>query len=241
MKRLLVAFLLAMALVGLTAAPAVAGAPWAGPPFRAALNTAYIFSYGDGTWYELQGDVNDPIGIWHFAAYDEEGNYVGPADPIPPDYDVVMQFSWKNISYGLVKTFPLAFDLKLSIPEAGVDMSYESAKAYWMGVSLWDEYMIKLMWPIEPFNPHIGAKVYAVRWFPPLTGEDGIANNLNDDLKLPPGTYTVHYSENLRRTYMNMDLLTDELGNPLNKSPYRSTPEGEWSTSYTFVVAEPQP
>lgn len=241
MKRLLIALLLAVALLGLLATPALASAPWAAPPFRHALKTAYIFSYGDGTWYEMTGDVEAPTPVSHTPTYDEDGNLIAPADPIPAAYDVVMQFSWKNIDYGLVKTFPLAFDLKIAIPEAGVDMSYEQAKAYWTGVSLWDQYMINLTWAIEPFNSHIGAKVYAIRWWPYLTGDNSIATqNLTADKKLRPGTYTVQYTENLRRTYINMDLLTDEFGNPLNKSPYRGTPEGEWvNAPYTFTIAEP--
>ena len=241
MKRLLVVLLLAVALVGILAAPALASAPWAASPFRAALNTAYIFSYWDGTWFEVTGDVEAPTPVWHFVTYDDEGNFVAPADAIPANYDVVMQLSWKNVTYGLVKTLPLAFDLKIAIPEAGIDLSYEQAKAYWTGVSLFDQYMINLTWPIEPFNSHIGAQVYAVRWLPYLTGENSIATkNLTADKKLLPGTYTVYYSENLLRTYINMDLLTDEFGEPLNKAPYRGTPEGEWvNAPYTFTIAEP--
>ena len=228
MKRFLNVVVLAAALLGLLAAPALASAPSAAPAFRHALNTAYIFVYGDGTWYEVKGDVEAPTAVWHFPTYDDDGNFVAPADAIPATYDVVMQFAWKNINYGLVQTYPLAFDLKIAIPEAGVDLSYEQAKAYWTGVSLWDQYMINLTWPIEPFNPNIGAQVYAIRWWPSLTGENSIATkNLTADKMLLPGTYHVYYSEKWLRTYINLDLLTDESGQPLNKSPYRITPEGE--------------
>ncbi len=119
MKRVLLAAVVAVAIVGLLVAPAFAAGPQL-PVFRLDLKTAYVIAYADGTWFELIGDREAPDPIWH-----------DPGDPIPANYDVVMQFSWKNVNYGLVKTFPNAFDLKVSIPEAGVEMSYEDAKQYW--------------------------------------------------------------------------------------------------------------
>ena len=44
------------------AAPALAKAPWASA-FRLSTNTAYIFAYVDGSWFEVvgEGDAGAPV------------------------------------------------------------------------------------------------------------------------------------------------------------------------------------
>ena len=231
MKRFLLAFVLAAALLGSLAAPALAEAPWA-PAFRLPTKTAYIFAYGDGSWAEVAGA--DLAAVYHWVSYDDDGNWLAPADPIPADYDVVMQVSWKSCNYGLAKTVPQYFDLKLSIPEVGVDLSYEQAKAYWVGTFFWDDYWVTNVGPIPAFNSHIGAKVYGTRWLLPLTGDNGVATmNLSADKKLLPGTYTVYYTENLLHTTTDLGLWFDG-----QRSPFISRPEGENVVPpYTFTIA----
>ena len=237
MKRLLLVIIFATVLVGLLAIPAAAEAPWAST-FRLTPKTAYIFAYWDGSWFEVVGEGDAAVPDIHWAT-DDEGNFVG-APPIPGDYDIVMQLSWKDINYGLVRTLPLTFQPKLSIPEAGVDMTYESAKAYWIGVSLWDEWWVTHNMEIPAFNPHIGAKVYANRWFPTLTGDNGIATNLTADKKLPPGTYTVYYSERLLRPYTSLAAYYDYVDGEwvqFNKTPIHNEPGENVVPAYTFTVA----
>jgi hypothetical protein len=234
MKRLVFAFLLTAALLGLLAAPALAGPPSA-DSFYLSPNTAYIFAYGDGSWFEIVGEGNAGVPVLHWVSYDDEGNLLAPADPIPANYDVVMQVSWKNISYGLVETLPLTYQVKVRIPEAGVDLSYEQAKAHWTGAFLWDDFWVTNAGEVLPFNSHIGAQVYANRWLPSLTGDKGLATNLTAGKKLPAGTYTVYYAENLLRTYTAMDLWFEG-----QKSPVILKPEGENVVPpYTFTIAGP--
>jgi len=232
MKRLLLAFVLSAALLGSLAAPALAEAPWK-PVFRLDAKTAYIFAYGDGSWAELVGD--ELSAVFHWVTYDETtGEMLAPADPIPADYDVVMQLSWKSCNYGLAKTVPLAFQLKVSIPDLGVDLPYEQAEDYWVGTFFWDDYWVANVGPIPAFNPHIGAKVYGTRWLLPLTGDNGVATmNLGADKKLLPGTYTVYYAENLLHTTTDLGLYFDG-----QRSPLIFRPEGENVVPpYTFTIA----
>ena len=247
MRRFLLALVLAAALLGVAAAPAGAGAPWA-PQFRPTPNTAYVIAYYDGSWFEVVGEGEAAYVVPHFSVRDEATfELLVPPDPVPGDYDIVMQLGWKNASYGLVKTLPLAFEPKVSIFDEGgnpiVDMSYEDAKAYWIGVSLWDEWWVTNLGEMPTFNLHMGTQIYANRWFPQLTGDEGIAANLTAEKKLPPGTYTVDYAERFVRTYTGLEesfvLVEDEWVRL--KTPYHAKPSGENSTSFTFTVAPPAP
>ena len=126
MKRLLLVAVLAAAVLGLLAAPALAATPH--PDFRLAEKTAYIFSYWDGSWFEVK-DVADPFSfVGHWTTYDDDGNFVAPADPIPADYDIVMQVSIKLIPRGQVQNLAKKFLISLSIPEAGVGLSYRAVE-----------------------------------------------------------------------------------------------------------------
>ena len=107
MKRLLLVLVLAVALLGLLAAPALAAKP--ADSFRLAEKTAYIFAYGDGSWFEVTNVADPSTFVGHWVTYDDNGNFVAPADPIPANYDVVMQVSIKFIPRGQVQTLPKKF------------------------------------------------------------------------------------------------------------------------------------
>jgi len=239
MKRLLIAVVLAAALLGLVAAPALATRPIA--DFRLDANTAYVFTYNGGSWFETT-DVADPNAfVIHWADFDEAAGdwVVGTADPIPADHDVVMQLSNKFIPRGQVQNLPKKFLISLSIPEAGVDLSYQDSKAYW-NLHLWDQFWVDATFAITGFNPHIGARAYADTWLAPLTGENGLADNLTADLKLPPGTYTVNYTESVVKPFTDLELWYDDQGNPL-WGPIHVKPYTSDTLVCTFTVAPPVP
>ena len=244
MKRLLIVVVLAAALLAVLAAPALAtrsDANW-----RPALQTAYVFTYNGGSWFEGTGDPSAPTIIGHWADWagsDEEGYWVpGTADPIPANYDVVMQVSIKFIPRGQVQNLAKKFLISLSIQEAGVDLSYQQSKAYW-NLHIWDQYWVDATdMPILAFNPHIGAQPYANTWLAPLTGDKGIATmNLTTDKKLAQGTYTVNYTESVVKPFTTLEIAWDDEGNP-------APPTWEWThvrpyTSdlvvFTFTVGLP--
>ena len=65
-------------------------------------------------------------------------------------------------------------DLVYSVP------TYAAGKAFWSGI-----YLAPESWGIVPFNPRIGAKVYAIDWWAPVG-------------KLAPGMYGVTLSRRTR-------------------------------------------
>ena len=219
MKKLLILAVLTAAVLGLLAAPALATT--LDPGFRLSEKTAYIFAYNDGSWGEFT-DVAAGTVVWHWTTYDDQGNFVAPADPIPADYDVVMQLSNKFIPRGQVQNLTKKFLISLSIPEAGVDLSYQDSKAYW-NLHPWDQYWIDAIGlAIVGFNPKIGAPAYANTWLAPLTGENGLADNLTAENKLPPGTYTVNYTEKVVKPFTDLEIAWDDQGNQV-------PPTWEWT------------
>jgi hypothetical protein len=229
MKKLLLVVVLAAAVLGLAAAPALATTPVA--DFRLAERTAYIFAYGDGSWFEVM-DVADPFSfVGHWATYnDDYTRIVKPAAPIPANYDVVMQVSLKLLNVGQVQNLADKWLLTLRIPEAGVDLSTEQAKAYW-NFRTWDQYWVDAT-GYEPvgFNPSIGAQPYANTWLAPLTGDKGLATVLVGG-KLPRGTYHVFYTE----TYMQptVDLEIIDVWGPTHFG------KGSMQVEFSFKVGAP--
>jgi hypothetical protein len=229
MKRLLLVALLVAVLLGVLAAPALATTP--ATDFRLPEMTAYIFAYGDGSWVEVK-DVADPFSVvWHWAIWNDDYTaIVKPADPIPANYDVVMQVSIKFIPRGQVQTVSDKFLISLRIPEAGVDLSAEQAKAYWH-FRTWDQYWVDATGlDIVGFNPSIGAQPYANTWLAPLTGDEGLATNLVGG-KLPRGSYHVFYTETYPQPSVDLEIL-DHWG-PTHFG------KGTNSVEFTFKVGAP--
>ena len=238
MKRLLIVVVLAAALLAVLAAPALAtrsDANW-----RPALQTAYVFTYNGGSWFEGTGDPSAPNLREHWADWvgsEDEGNWVvGTADHIPANYDVVMQLSWKEIGYWAVAAFSDAVLIDLRIPDAGVQLSKRQSMAVWTGPILWDKYWEKATGLVlVPYDPRLKLKAYANRFLVPLTGKHGIANNLTADKKLRPGTYTVYYTE----TWV-LPVLVLSLQDPPQDKPVIIWPTGpSVMPPFTFTVDPP--
>lgn len=217
MKRFLLVFALAAALLCLMATPALAD-------LRGALETAYVVPKTGGVWLEVQGDVSAPTLLVH-----------PPGSPIPANYDVIIDIPWRGITKGLVQTVPLALLYQVSVPAAGVSISQDEAQAYWSGAVLWDQYWSSLLGPIPAFNPRIGAQAYANHWWGPLTGDAGTAANLTSDKKLPPGTYAGLFTETVVRTIIDLKLNSAGQTTPVKVEP------GTASYRFMFVVAPPMP
>jgi hypothetical protein len=229
MKRLLLVAVLVAVVLTLLAAPALATVP--DSTFRLAERTAYIFSYGDGSWFEVK-DVADPFSfVGHWTTYNDDYTaIVKPAGPIPANYDVVMQVSLKLINLGQVQNESEKFLISLRIPEAGVDLSTEQAKAYWH-LHTWDQYWVDAT-GYQPvgFNPNIGAQPYANTWLAPLTGGKGLASNLVS-LKLPRGTYHVYYTETYPQPTVDLEII--DVWGPTHFG------KGSMPVEFTFKVGAP--
>jgi hypothetical protein len=203
---------------------ALFGLAWAGffnpiHTVRAAPTTAYVVAYDGGFWFEAGGDANAPTAMSHDAG-----------TPVPANYDVVLATGWmgqdKNVS---------DHPIKIRIPEAGMELSYERAGAYWTGSAHYDEYWIKLLFPINGFQPPSGAKIYANHFWCPLTGEEeGLATNLAAAKKLPQGTYTVYYEETIPQPMTGLDCIYDG-----PKTPYQGKVGTNVVAPYTFTVGPP--
>ena len=128
------------------------------PTVRASSKTAYVVAYDGGFWFEADGDVNAATAVGHDAG-----------TPIPADYDVVIATGWIGTSLDQIKS--TSQNIKMRIPEAGIDMSYDrgvggpsDSTAFGSGPTLYDQYWVKLLFPITGFKPQSGAQVYAVHW-----------------------------------------------------------------------------
>jgi len=217
MKRLLLAFLIVAALLGVLAAPAFA-------ELRPSVKTAYLVPKL-GVWLEVKGDVNIPVKYGHPVNF-----------PIPANYDVIIDVPWRGITLGLVQTVPLALTYEVSIPAAGLDMSQDQAMAYWSGAVLWDEYWSTLLAAAIPaFNPSIGAQAYANHWWGAVTGDSSFATNLTPDKKLPQGSYTGLLTETVVRTITDLKLNSADQTTPVKRTP------GTASYPFTFIVGPPMP
>jgi hypothetical protein len=193
MKKLLLVLALAAALSMLLAAPAFAEAPWA-PTFRAQMNTAYVWIYANGAWWEATGDPGAPTLVVHdVKKFAEDDTVVKPADPIPANYDICLIYSWKGLNYGLIQKLPTDLLVTLSIPQLGIDLSGDASKACWSGPYLWDQYWVDATGASAAgFNEHLGTLCYANRWMLPLG-------------KLPRGEYNMAYSEYWPHLYTGLE------------------------------------
>jgi hypothetical protein len=220
MKKLFLMLALAVMLSFALAAPAFAD-------LRPSVKTAYVVPKL-GVWLEVKGDVNIPVKYVHLLT--------NPNDPIPANYDVILDVPWRGITRGLVQTVPLALKYQVSIPAAGLDMSRDEAMAYWSGAVLWDQYWSTLLNATIPaFNPSIGAQAYANHWWGAVTGAASVAMNLTSDKKLPQGSYTGLLTETVVRTITDLKLTFEGQTTPVKREP------GTATYQFTFVVGPPVP
>jgi hypothetical protein len=156
-----------------------------------------------------------------------------PPDPIPSTMDIWMACTWVAPTRGLVKTVPAAtlYKLDINVVDWTVDPvvvgdlvytvpTYAAGKAFWSGI-----YLAPEAWGIVPFNPRIGAKVYAIDWWAPVG-------------KLAPGMHGVTLCQKNTRTITDLSLMEQGQRKP------RKTPKGEMepvqSGSVVAAIVGPQ-
>jgi hypothetical protein len=164
MKRLSIILAFVLLLPLLAAAPALGDAVTPEPG-------AYVFPMS-GEWTEVT-----PTGALIYHAWtpvdpdDPEGEWL-PPDPIPSDLVIWMAFSWYAPGKGLVQTLPLGLHYRLDVMPiefVGDDVVEGdvvfSVPTYAAGAAFWSRLYMPPQDVLEPFNPNIGAKIYARDWW----------------------------------------------------------------------------
>lgn len=155
---------------------------------------AYLSPYS-GAWLEVVG--GDAV-----AVHD-------PGTPIPAETAIWVTTGWFGAARGRVQTVPLYIKEKLSINGDPVVATFADGRRLWTPIYVTEG---------EPFNPHMGVKVYSTDWMASL----GV---------LPSGTYDGLQSERL--THVTTDLLGgyfEGQHSPVKIMPYAAEYE------FSFVV-----
>ena len=192
--------------------------------------TAFVVAYGDGAWFEAAGVETSPTAVFHDAG-----------TPIPADYDVAVATGWAGTS---LKQLEHGTQIKIRIPEAGVDLSYDrgtgfkvDSAAYWSGPTFYDQYWIDFLSPVTSFEPRAGSQVYANHWWLGVSDtqwEKGLATRLNPGGRLPPGTYTVLFEEVAPGPAAGLSCIYDG-----PQTPYHPKPGTNVAAPFTFTVGSP--
>jgi hypothetical protein len=222
MRRLSVILAFVLLLLLVLATPAL------GQGFTETPGNAYVYPWS-GDWWEVTADGTEIDHFWTpVDPNDPEGEWL-PPDSIPSTMDIWMAFTWVAPTRGLVKTIPAAtlYKLDVNVVDWTVDPvvvgdlvysvpTYAAGKAFWSGI-----YIAPESWGFVPFNPRIGAKVYAIDWWAPVG-------------KLAPGMYGVTICQKNTRTITDLSLMEQGQRKPLK------TPKGEMEPVQSgFVVAAP--
>jgi hypothetical protein len=125
-----------------------------------------------GDWSEIMPDGTVIEHYWTpVDPNDPEGEWLPPA-PIPSDLDIWMAFSWYAPGKGLVQTLPLGLRYKLDVMPiefVGDDVVEGdvvfSVPTYAAGAACWSRLYMPPPDGLEPFNPNIGAAIYARDWW----------------------------------------------------------------------------
>lgn len=207
MKQLLalVAVVVTGALVG------VAGAAPALVTHRDPVNVPMFAS-----WY-----TDDPGG-WYVI--DSNGVLSGPNDgPVSASEPLMIDIAWVGQSYGHTKAVPDVDQFKLTISKNGqsvVSQTWAQGRAAWTDVFPWDDYWVELLGDAPPFNPHIAAGTFGIKW-----------ENLFPAHFFTPGTYQVTIDERFTHTYNDLSAWPDWPARPVRITPYG----GSYEFSFTVV------
>ena len=160
MKRLMLVFVLAAALLGLLAAPALAANPQSlRPPVATPM-----FWYGGWYWEysPVDGDPLQDVSWWQ--AYDSLD--LESYKPVSKNDGFVVFGLMAGVNYGTMKNMPKIFPCTVDVwgPDDPTHLWRHFSPAVvarsWTGPYLWDEWWSAFLAPNAPFNPKIGAGVY---------------------------------------------------------------------------------
>lgn len=189
--------------------------------------TAFVLAYGGGAWFEATGDEAAPRGVFH-----------DPGTPIPSGYAVALATGWAGPT---LKELEHGTDIRVRIPEAGVDLSYDrgtdgrvDSAAYWSGPVYYDRVWRDFLAPVADYEPPAGTPVYANHWWVGLSDtvwEKGLARELTADGRLPAGTYTVSFEDVVPEKGAGLSCIYDG-----PQTPYDPAPGPQVTAPFTFTV-----
>ncbi len=208
--RSMIAMLLCVAAAAILAVASPAGAQ--PEPIRIHVAQSYYM------WPEMPAPpgplVTDPASPVYI------GTSITTADPVD------LFFGVSTYGRGRAQTARNWFDVSLTVtgPDGFmVSIGGKAANPYWSPVySITDP---EFLASVQPFNPRIGAELYASDWVVPLTG-------------LAPGIYSVHSVTWVKHTTTDLFLYFDD-----QHKPYMFRPPGEdgfirWDASWRFEVIQ---
>jgi hypothetical protein len=227
MKKIALAVVLVIAVLGLVAAPALAGKTM--PPQQLPANVTIMWN--GGWWMEWSGGVDEYGAIldWH-QAYDPSGDVFQPDPPDPTTYKPVSMSrpiylfgAMIDVGYGTIKNVGKVWPGTVDISGPGgysKHLSGAQVNGCWTRPFPWDEFWSTTFWPTQPFNASIGSGVYGTCLYLPLEPwcrEGG------------PGTYHVVLTYVQTRQFNSKSLSYDGQHRPFH---WWSTPTGV--EQYTF-------
>lgn len=220
MKRLLLILMLAVALSGLLAAPALAGptAPRSYPPMNIPV---IVPPFGDGVWvYGTSLSMSD-ISIYQAVQRGKDFK------PLPVGSDVIVCMGWLGSVYGQVSNVPnvVATTIDIAGPY-GYHSHFDPADTapYWTGVHAWDEWWTEWLGgpPPELVNPACRAGVF---W-----------NHLYVPVDAFPGAGVYHLSISQVQLLPGIDLIPwmEDQSGPL----HLTADFVNWGTEFDFSVGK---
>lgn len=208
MKRLLLFAVLAIACLGLLAAPALA---WYQPMQP---GNAYVFPFGtmgdDGIVYSFWGELDSVSGeeVWH-----------DQTEAIPKGDAVWLMFGWVSPTRGTVQTLPRIdrYAFSVSGPEGySFSISGAASRAVWSPVYLWG---------VGPAFNKAEAPYWGRDWWRKL----GV---------LSSGVYTGTASETVTRTITDTAFMGEEWAKHAQQRPSKYPPGTYQYDDFSFTVAD---
>jgi hypothetical protein len=218
MKRLMLTFALAVAVLGILASPVLAGptAPTSYPPTNIPI---MLPAFGDGVWgFSPSLSVSD-ISLYQACVRGRDFK------PIPVGTGVIVCMGWLGSIYGQVANVPhiVATTIDITGPY-GYHRHFEPADTapYWTGVHAWDEWWTEWLGgpPPELINPACQAGVFWNHLYVPV------------DAFPAAGVYHLSLTQVLMQPGIDLIPWMEDQSGPL----HLTSEFVDWGTEFDFVV-----